>query len=101
MWWRPGSGHENARIMLADGAIRSGKTISMILSFLLWSLTTFRDRDFIIAGVTNGALRRNVLEPMFRILETYGIPCETHRGETRHRVEQLPPVRRRQRQCPG
>ena len=49
--------------MLADGAIRSGKTVSMILSFLLWSLSTFHDRDFIIAGVTGGALRRNVLTP--------------------------------------
>ena len=59
----PGSGHENDRIMLADGAIRSGKTISMILSFLLWSLGSFRDADFIVAGVTGGALRRNVLSP--------------------------------------
>ena len=58
MWWRPGSGFENARIMLADGAIRSGKTVAMIFSFLSWSLTKFRDRDFIIAGVTGGALRR-------------------------------------------
>ena len=69
--------------MLADGAIRSGKTISMILSFLQWSLTTFRDRDFIIAGVTGGALRRNVLSPMFRILETYGVPYEWKRTEAK------------------
>ena len=69
--------------MLADGAIRSGKTISMILSFLQWSLSTFRDRDFIIAGVTGGALRRNVLSPMFRILETYGVPYEWKRTEAK------------------
>ena len=69
--------------MLADGAIRSGKTVSMILSFLLWSLSTFHDRDFIIAGVTGGALRRNVLAPMFRILETYGIPCDWKRTEAK------------------
>ena len=83
LWWREGSGHENARIMLADGAIRSGKTISMILSFLQWSLSRFRDSDFIIAGVTGGALRRNVLSPMFRILETYGIPYEWKRTEAK------------------
>ena len=35
LWWQPGSGHEHCRIFLADGAIRSGKTVSMILSFLL------------------------------------------------------------------
>ena len=60
--------------MLADGAIRSGKTVAMILSFLRWSLTTFEDRDFILAGVTAGSLRRNVLAPMFQMLETLGIP---------------------------
>ena len=69
--------------MLADGAIRSGKTVSMILSFLLWSLSAFHDRDFIIAGVTGGALRRNVLSPMFRILEAYGVPYEWHRSEAK------------------
>ncbi|MBR0514982.1 MAG: DUF1073 domain-containing protein [Clostridia bacterium] len=69
--------------MLADGAIRSGKTISMILSFLEWSLSTFHDKDFIIAGVTGGALRRNVLEPMIRILETYGISHELKRTESK------------------
>ena len=79
----PGSGHENDRIMLADGAIRSGKTISMILSFLLWSLGSFRDADFIVAGVTGGALRRNVLSPMFRMLETYGVPYEWKRSEAK------------------
>ena len=83
LWWRPGSGHEHDRIMLADGAIRSGKTVSMILSFLSWSLSAFRGKDFIIAGVTGGALRRNVLAPMFRILETYGIPCDWKRTEAK------------------
>ena len=73
-WWRPGSGHEGDRILLADGAIRSGKTVAMVLSFLCWSLSCFRGQDFIIAGYTAGALRRNVLSPMFRMLETFGIP---------------------------
>ena len=77
----PGSGYENRRIVLADGAIRSGKTVAMILSFLLWSLTCFRERDFIMAGVTSGALTRNVLSPMLSMLETLGIPYEWKRGE--------------------
>ena len=70
-------------MMLADGAIRSGKTVAMILSFLLWSLTSFRGGDFIIAGVTGGALRRNVLSPLFRMLETFSIPWEWKRSESR------------------
>ena len=79
-WWHPGSGHEHCRMMLADGAIRSGKTVAMILSFLRWSQTSFEDQDFILAGVTAGALTRNVLSPMFQMLETLGIPWEYRRS---------------------
>ena len=82
-WWREGSGWEDRRMVLADGAIRSGKTVAMILSFLLWSLGCFRGRDFILAGVTSGALARNVLSPMMAMLETLGIPAEWKRGEAR------------------
>ena len=55
----------------------------MILSFLLWSLTSFRGQDFILAGVTSGALARNVVGPLLSMLETLGIPCEWKRGEAR------------------
>jgi len=66
--------------MLADGAIRSGKTVAMVLSFLRWSQTAFRDQEFIVAGVTTGALTRNVLTPMFQMLEALGIPYTHHRS---------------------
>ena len=79
-WWHPGSGVEHCRMILADGAIRSGKTVAMILSFLRWSQTSFQDRDFILAGVTAGALQRNVLAPMFQMLETLGVPWEHKRS---------------------
>ena len=80
-WWRPGSGHEHQRFVLADGAIRSGKTIAMILSFFLWSQTCHEGREFIVAGVTSGALKRNVLLPLFSMLDALGIPYEWKRGE--------------------
>lgn len=87
-WWRAGSGVEDRRMVLADGAIRSGKTVAMILSFLMWSLTVFSGRDFILAGVTSGALRRNVLMPMFSMLEALRIPYEWKRGEGRVSIGQ-------------
>ena len=83
LWWRPGSGHEHCRIFLADGAIRSGKTVSMILSFLLWSQSCFSGSDFILAGVTTGALKRNVLAPLFGMLEAFGIAWDYRRAEGR------------------
>ena len=79
-WWMPGSGVEHCRLMMADGAIRSGKTVAMILSFLRWSQVTFQDRDFIVAGVTAGALGRNVLRPLFQMLEALDIPWEHRRS---------------------
>ncbi|MBP3721544.1 MAG: PBSX family phage terminase large subunit [Clostridia bacterium] len=78
-WWHPGSGKEHYRLMLADGAIRSGKTVAMILSFLRWSQASFQDQDFILAGVTTGALMRNVLSPLFQMLETLALPYEYRR----------------------
>ena len=85
-WWHPGSGKEHYRMMLADGAIRSGKTVAMILSFLRWSQACFRDQDFILAGVTTGALTRNVLSPMFQMLDALGLPYEHRRSSGLVRV---------------
>ena len=73
-------------MMLADGAIRSGKTVAMILSFLRWSQACFRDQDFILAGVTTGALTRNVLSPMFQMLDALGLPYEHRRSSGHVRV---------------
>ena len=82
-WWREGSPRKNCRMIVADGAIRSGKTIAMICSFLQWSQATFSDRDFIIAGRSIGALKRNVLSPMFSILRRWGWDYTYNRGEGR------------------
>ena len=82
-WWREGSGHETDRMILADGAIRSGKTIAMILSFLFWSQSCFSDSDFILAGVTGGALRRNVLSPLFQLCKLFNLSCAWKRTEAK------------------
>lgn len=84
-WWRPGSPYEGKKVLIADGSIRAGKTVCMILSFVLWSMSTFRDKDFIIAGRSVGALKRNVLTPMFQILEGMGL--EEGRDYKFHRAE--------------
>lgn len=80
-WWREGSPYKDHDIVIADGAIRSGKTIAMICSFLQWSMETFQGEDFIIAGKSIGALKRNVLKPMFQILSAWGIPYDYNRSE--------------------
>lgn len=75
-WWMPDSPYADYDMIIADGSIRSGKTISMTDSFLLWSLTNFKGTDFIMSGKSVGALERNVLRPMFAMASAKGIPYD-------------------------
>ena len=60
-WWnRPGLQHYEG--IICDGAIRSGKTLSMVTGFFLWSMTSYREQAFALCGRTVGALRRNIID---------------------------------------
>lgn len=80
-WWHDSSPYQNYDTIIADGSIRSGKTIAMIFSFIVWSLHTFEHQNFILAGRSMGAMKRNVLEPLFQILSAQGLPYEYKRTE--------------------
>lgn len=80
-WWTTKSPYRDYDMIIADGSIRSGKTVAMIDSFLMWSLYAFQDQVFIIAGKSMGALKRNVLRPMFKILAAKGIAYRYNRSE--------------------
>lgn len=59
-WWgRPRFEHYDG--VIADGSIRSGKTISMSVGFLLWAMSRFNGQAFGICGKTIESLRRNVI----------------------------------------
>lgn len=75
-WWRNGSPHRDCDIVIADGAIRSGKTIACACSFLTWSQECFEGQNFILAGKTMGSLKKNVVRPMQQILEAWGWPYD-------------------------
>ena len=74
-WWRePGAAELDG--ILCDGAVRSGKTVSMAVGFLLWSMTRFERQCFALCGRSVESLRRNVTnllpqwtEGIFRIEE--------------------------------
>ena len=59
-WWNRPNLKEREGI-LCDGAIRSGKTLSMVTGFFLWSMTCFDGCCFGLCGRTIGALRRNII----------------------------------------
>ena len=67
-WWMPGSPAKDFDGIIADGAIRSGKTLSMGLSFVLWAMRTFDACNFAMAGKTIQSLRRNVIKDLKKML---------------------------------
>jgi PBSX family phage terminase large subunit len=79
-WWTSKSPYNDYDMVIADGAVRSGKTVAEIDSFMMWSLSTFEDESFILAARSMGALKRNVLLPMFKILTAKEIPYIYHRS---------------------
>lgn len=86
-WWRPVVRVSQNDFVIADGAIRSGKTIAMIIGFLTWSQEMFSGQSFILAGKTMGALKKNVIRPMLQMLEAWGWPYEYIRSGTDARLE--------------
>lgn len=86
-WWRPGLTSSENDFVIADGAIRSGKTIAMIIGFLTWSQEMHKGESFILAGKTMGALKKNVIKPMLQILEAWGWPYEYVRSGSEPHID--------------
>lgn len=86
-WWRPGLRSAENDFVIADGSIRSGKTIACIIGFLIWSQEMFSGDSFILAGKTMGALKKNVIKPMLQILEAWGWPHEYIRSGSDAHIE--------------
>lgn len=67
-WWnRPA--YKDYDGIICDGSIRSGKTVSMTVGFVLWSMSRFNGQSFAICGKTIESLRRNVVTLMPQWLE--------------------------------
>ena len=86
-WWRPLVRASENDFVIADGSIRSGKTIACICGFLIWSQEMFSGESFILAGKTMGALKKNVVKPMQQILEAWGWPYEYIRSGSDAHIE--------------
>jgi PBSX family phage terminase large subunit len=71
-WWCNGSSNENKDAVICDGAVRSGKTLSMSISFISWAFYRFSGENFAVCGKTIASLRRNVITPLIPIIESLG-----------------------------
>lgn len=80
-WWCTSSPYRDYDGIIADGSVRSGKTISMAASFVNWAMETFDGADFAFCGKTVGSLKRNVLNTLKQQLEGMGLTYEDKRTE--------------------
>lgn len=75
-WWQTG----RWQALICDGAVRSGKTFCMGLSFFLWAQHDFNGRQFALCGKTVGALRRNLLTELVPCLRRIGMEVRENRS---------------------
>ena len=80
-WWCDTSPVKDHDGIIADGAIRSGKTLSMSLSFALWAMSTFNEQNFGMCGKTIGSFRRNVLIWLKLMIKSRGYKVVDHRAD--------------------
>ena len=54
--------------LICDGAVRSGKTSIMSLSFFLWAMGNFKNCAFAFCGKSVGAVERNIVTPLLSVV---------------------------------
>lgn len=80
-WWKKESPYAKYNGIIADGAIRSGKTVTMAFSFVIWAMTTFERQNLALCGKTIASLRRNVLGTLKRQLRARGYAVSEKRSD--------------------
>lgn len=79
-WWKR---FPQLNGVVAEGSIRSGKTVLMGLSFILWSNQNYDRQQFAICGKTLGSLTRNVIVPLKEILINRGFKVVERRSDAK------------------
>ena len=74
-WWCRSSALRDFDGIICDGAVRSGKTLCMSVSFVAWAMNNFDDTSFALCGKTVTSLRRNLITPLLPVLTDLGFVC--------------------------
>lgn len=75
-WWSDSSPYEDFDAIICDGAVRSGKTLCMGISFICWAMRRFDGLGFGLCGKTIASLRRNVVSVLLPVMNDLGFICE-------------------------
>lgn len=62
--WCHGENKDKYDAIICDGAIRSGKTVCLVVSFVIWSMRYFNNCYFAICGKTVQSAERNIINPL-------------------------------------
>jgi len=79
-WWAEAGEEGDYDALICDGAVRSGKTMVLGLSFFLWAMTRFQGQSFALCGKTVEAVRRNLLVTVLPLLGELGVSYEDKRS---------------------
>lgn len=80
-WWNQNSIYRKYDAVICDGAVRSGKTFCMSLSFVLWAFSHFDGHSFGLCGKTIKSLRRNLITPLYSPLKELGFSIKDKQSE--------------------
>ena len=80
-WWGPKSENRHYDAIICDGAVRSGKTLCMGLSFVCWATACFGGQQFAFCGKSVVSLRRNLVQELTPLLRELGFQCREKRSE--------------------
>ena len=70
--------------IICDGAVRSGKTVCMGISFFCWAMACFQGAQFGLCGTTQAAVERNILAEVLPALEQMGFAVT--RQKSKHQL---------------
>ena len=71
-WWRDG----RYDAVICDGAVRSGKTFALSVSFFLWAMARLQRQKFGLCAASIGGVRRNLLAQARPVLTGLGFRWE-------------------------
>ena len=80
-WWCDESPYKGYTAIICDGAVRSGKTSCMALSFVAWACCRFSDSAFAFCGKTIRSLKRTLIAPLLPVLQQVGFHCRMRLSE--------------------
>ena len=86
-WWGPNSPYRDKDAVICDGAVRSGKSLCMFVSFITWAGCSFQNASFAICGRTQSSVRRNLITPYLPVLEGLGAKCQYKMSQNKLTVE--------------